>query len=171
MILLNSMSLHTTSFAAVFFFSVYQNDMVKSINGDKWFHQRQKFHQNNYRKKFQNNIFQNSSGELSNKKEHPGKRTIETVDQRIFFSQLLVASLVTMEFAPNQLLDFLQKEIKHFALFSHVTLLNFITPLSQVISCVIKNHHKVKMFLMLIITAIQAGRCKSKSIKNFQCRI
>lgn len=75
MILLNSMSLHTTSFAAVFFFSVYQNDMVKSINGDKWFHQRQKFHQNNYRKKFQNNIFQNSSGELSNKKEHPGKRT------------------------------------------------------------------------------------------------
>ena len=75
MILLNSMSLHTTSFAAVFFFSVYQNDMVKSINGDKWLHQRQKFHQNNYRKKFQNNIFQNSSGELSNKKEHPGKRT------------------------------------------------------------------------------------------------
>ena len=49
--------------------------MVKSIIGDIWFHQIQKFHQNNYRKKFQNNIFQNSSGELSNKKEHPGKRT------------------------------------------------------------------------------------------------
>ena len=41
MILLNSISLHTKSFAAVFFgfFSVYQNNMVKSINGDKWFHQ------------------------------------------------------------------------------------------------------------------------------------